>query len=515
MPRCSLTTLDGRQYDVVIIGGGINGASSAQHLAAAGYSVLLVDKGDFGSGSTSRSTRVLHCGLRYFETPRPVHDFARSPGKLAVALRMARASMEMRGEIVKDMPERVRPFTLLFPIYRDGPYKGWQADLAFRILGHFGPKDVPLDYERVNASSFDQVPFINEMGDRNRLHSVAKFTEYMFDWPERICIDAILDAERMGADVRNHTRATSLHQNPDGTWSVTLADELDPGVQATVQAPILLNMAGIWIDNVNACGDRNPRRLIFGTKGAHIVVRLPEAYRNFGVTTLNSMGEPHYVLPSQGGFHHIGPTETVYDGPLDDNRVTNKDQKFLIDETRRILPGLEVSQNDIIYTWAGVRPLGYDPSFPKGKRSADINDLSQDDMPGLYALTGGPIMTHRIAAREITNKIRSQLPPSRTSGKADFTARHFPENPNSPPLLPGDSSVKLSDLAHAATCEHATNLSEILIARTGLIYAHHLTRQDIQRAAAAVSVHLGWDSDETQRQIEMFQTRLADIYNIT
>ena len=130
MSRTDLSALHQKSFDIIVIGAGINGASSAQHLAAAGYAVLLVDKGDFGSGSSSRSTRMMHCGLRYFETRRPILDFALAPGKLAVALRMAKASMEIRGELAKDSPERMRAIRLMFPIFKDGPYKAWQLDLA-------------------------------------------------------------------------------------------------------------------------------------------------------------------------------------------------------------------------------------------------------------------------------------------------------------------------------------------------------------------------------------------------
>ena len=126
-----IKSLDGAAFDVAIIGAGINGASSAQHLSAAGYSVLLLDKGDFASGSSGRSTRMLHCGLRYFETPRPLIDFTLNPRKFAVALRMAKAAMEIGGEIVRDSPDRVRPIKLFFPIFRNGPYRGWHLDMGF------------------------------------------------------------------------------------------------------------------------------------------------------------------------------------------------------------------------------------------------------------------------------------------------------------------------------------------------------------------------------------------------
>lgn len=504
----TLTPLDGRRFDVVIIGAGINGASSAQHLAAAGYSVLLADKGDFGSGSTSRSSRLLHCGLRFFETPRPLIDFTLAPGKLAVALRMAKSSMEMRGEIVKDSPERLRKFTMLFPILHDGPYAGWQLDLAFALLGRYGPRDVPLDYQRLDARAGGALPFIGQL-DAAQLASVGSYTEYMFDWPERLCIDAVLDAERMGAVVRNHAHAT-LGKRNDGIWSVHLSGD----GSATVLAPIVLNMAGIWIDNVNGAATASPRRLILGTKGSHIVVKLPDAFKDYGMATINSVGEPHYVLPSQGGYHHIGPTETLYEGDLDDIKVDAADRSFLLGQTARILPGLGLTDADIVYTWAGVRPLGYDAAYPKGKRSVEIHDLGPEGLTGVHALTAGPIMTHRAAGREMTQTVSRAIEPSGPPQQADYTPRRFPDNPNSPPLVDGDTRLKLSNLAHAATEEHATTLADVLISRTGAIYHTPLSDDDLKLAAEAVSVHLGWDQTEVARQVADTRRRLANSYQM-
>lgn len=513
MPRTALEALDDQPFDVIVIGAGINGAASAQHLAAAGYRVLLVDKGDFGSGSSSRSTRVLHCGLRYFETPRPVLDFLKAPGKLAVAVRMAKSAMEMRGELVKDTGKRLRATRIMFPIFKDGPYRAWQLDLAFRILGQFGPAEAPLDYERIPAARAASLPFISALRDPQRLHSVGVFTEYMYDWPERILMDVVLDAERLGATVRNYTRAAIGARDADGLWSVALSDVLDPAT-VTVRAPIILNMAGIWIDQVNATATPDAGRLIFGTKGAHLVVKFPDDWRDYGIATTNRIGEPHYIVPSQGGHHTIGPTETVYEGDLDDITVNREDRDFLLEETTRIFPGLDLDAERIVYTWAGVRPLGFDGQYPKGKRALEIHDLEDRQMPGVYAMTAGPIMTHRSAAREVVATVRNTLPPSGTPQPPNYTPRAFPDNPNSPPLVDGDPSIRLSDLAHAAVAEHGVSLSDILIARTGTVYRHRLSGEDVRRAAEALSTHLGWTQEKTEQQIRAHNERLRRIYQV-
>src|SRR3954469_1904890 len=112
--RADISELDGQCFDVVIVGGGINGASTAQHLAAAGYRTLLVDKGDFGSGASARSRPLLHCGLRYLGPRRSLFDFWRHPSRLVTALRMARMAMQARDEFVRTSPARTASMMLHF-----------------------------------------------------------------------------------------------------------------------------------------------------------------------------------------------------------------------------------------------------------------------------------------------------------------------------------------------------------------------------------------------------------------
>lgn len=498
--------MDGQRFDVVVIGGGINGASSAQHLAAAGYAVLLVDKGDFASGSSSRSTRMLHCGLRYFETPNPVRDFLLGPRRFRIALTMAKASMETRAELVTDSSDRLMPYTLCFPIYKNGPYKPWHLDIGFKILGALGPKSVPLDYRRLPPDEACRLPLVDTLADPGQLQSVATFREYMLDWPERFCINAVLDAERMGATVRNYTTARLIDRDASGDWQVGLSG--DDG-DSVVTAPVVLNMAGIWIDAVNrpVLGGTDRKRYILGTKGSHIAVQLPPEYHDYGIAAVNSIGEPHYCLPSQGGYHHIGPTETIYEGNIEDIRVNTAEVDFLLAETEKVLPGLGLDKSDVVYSWAGVRPLTYDPDIPKGNRSREIHDLADQGMPNVLAMTAGPVMSHRSAGRDMTAAVRRLVAPSGAAQNPDYTPRRFPDESNALPVIEGDDSVRLSHLGYVAEMEHARALSDILFARTGLGYRHRLSDAHIRKAAEAVSAHLGWDDAEIHRQVDAVKTR--------
>ena len=507
--RPAIETFEGKEFDVVVIGAGINGASSAQHLSAAGYSVLLVDKGDLASGSSSRSTRMLHCGLRYFETPRPLLDFTLDPKRLADALRMAKGAMEIRGEIVLDSKDRLQPITLNFPIYRGDGYKPWQFDLAFRVLGRYGPKEVPLEYRRIGAEEARHQPLLNQLRDLDRLHSVATFREYMFEWPERFCIDAALDAERLGAVVRNYTEAELLKGGGGGGWRLRLTDTIGEARSAEVGAKVVLNMAGIWIDKVNTTGGHKSRRLVLGTKGAHLAVRLPPEWQGQGLATVNSIGEPHYCLPSLGGLHHIGPTETIYEGDLDDIKADDNEIDILLAETARALPGLKLSRDDIVYTWAGVRPLTYDPAYPKGKRSRVVHDLADQDLPRVLAMTAGPIMTHRSAGREMTEAVQRTISPSGPRRAPIYTPRRFPDMQNSPPLLDRDPSIKLADLRHCVIAEHARALPDILFARTALAWSHRLSTAELRKVADTVAGELGWSESETEAAVSAFEARWA------
>jgi glycerol-3-phosphate dehydrogenase len=510
--REALSSLNGRSFDVAVIGAGVNGASAAQHLAAAGYDVLLVDKGDFASGSSSRSSRLLHCGLRYLAPGESMWEFVRSPNKLRIALRMARQAMECRAQLVETAAERTRKAKFCFPIYAGGTYAPWQVSLAFRLLERLGPASVPLDYRHIGPAQIAETPLARWLRDRDKLLGLAMFSEYRFEWPERICMDAVLDARRMGAVARNYTAVTAMQRAGDG-WAISLADQLEPGSATLVRARVVLNTAGIWIDRVNAAaGSKGPRR-ITGTKGAHIMVRLPPECADYGIATINRENEPFYCFPWRG-LHFFGPTETLYEGDPDDIRATDDEIDWLIAETNHMLPPLALKREHVLFTWAGVRPLGADPQFPKGKRSREIHDLAAAGLPNAYAMTAGPIMTHRSAGPELTAVVSSKIAPSRPPQTISYAARAFPENQNSPPLLDDDTAIKLADLKYAAANESPANLIDLMFRRVGAGWTATMGYHAAQRAAEAAAAEMGWDRARVDDEVRLYREYLEKTHGV-
>jgi glycerol-3-phosphate dehydrogenase len=507
--RPQLRTLDGERYDVVIIGAGVNGASAAQHLSAAGYSVLLIDKGDFASGSSSRSSRLLHCGLRYLAPGASMWDFVRHPGGLATALRMAKQAMESRAQFVTTAPERARPMKFHFPIYRGGPYANWQVGLAFRILTALGPKSVPLDYRRLSPSEIRSTPLVRWLREPERLLGVAGFCEYQFEWPERICVDAVLDAERMGAVVRNYTYALKIDRDEQAAWRVVVADTFAPEETAVVHAKMLLNMAGIWIDRVNGIAGARAHRCVTGTKGVHVMFRLPPECEGNGIATINRVKEPFYCVPWRG-LHYFGPTETLYEGNIDDIRPLEEEVEWIIDEANYLLPELRLKRADMLFAWAGVRPLTYDSSMPKGKRSRQVHKFSAEGLDNLMAMTAGPVMTHRSAGAELTSDVRARIPPSRPAQILSYAARLYPRDLESPPLLDHYPETKMSDLRVAAQQEHAESLTDLMFRRVGAGWTATMGAEAAERAAAAVADVMNWDVARVRDEVRQYREYLAE-----
>ncbi len=478
-------TSDTKHFDVVIIGGGVNGTAALRELARAGYSVLLAEAEDLGAGASGRSSRMLHCGLRYLESPNPIWNALRHPVRFARALGMARDAMAARAELSQDDSIATRAIELSFPVWRDGPFPRWQLDAGLRLLGAIGPSGPSLDRTLRDANGARAHPIGRYLRDQDTLRGMVSFREYLFSAPERLCVDNALDAEAHGADLRLMTRAELRGRNNAGLWCVALEG---PKGNTQVQARAVLNMAGSWADEVGDFG----KRLICGTKGAHIILRLPKGFADRGIATVHRGGHPFYGLPLGDDRFYFGPTETLFAGDARNVHADSDDVAFLLSEANHLLPGLGLTQKHVEQCWAGVRPLTHAPDRPMGARERRVHDLAPQGFENVLAMTAGPVMSLRSGGRRMLSEISARIgaPPA----TATVNLRGVPQASQDP-------------AKYAVTHEHAPDLYAVLARRTGAIWHGLISREDATQVANAVAPLFSWSETEKSYQIDAFLAR--------
>ncbi|CTQ56310.1 Aerobic glycerol-3-phosphate dehydrogenase [Roseibium album] len=473
-------------FDVAIVGGGINGASAAQHLAAAGYRVFLAESGDFANGASARSSRLLHCGLRHLADGTSPAEIIRNPLRLFRALNTVREDMIARDEIVQSIPDRVKPMTFCLPVYRQDTYRPWHMGLAFSVLRMTSPRGVALDYQRYRPDAANLPPLSRHLRAADQLSGMVSFREYMFDWPERIALDALNDARHLGAELRNYAKVTRL-QRDNGLWCLTLQD----GSQ--VSSPVVLNLAGAWVDSVSASAGSNAAARCQPISGVHIALKLPEEFDGHGVFAFNRLGEPLYCLPWRG-HHYVGLTRRPHSGDRAEITATDEEIDWLLAETNHCFPCLGLTRKDVLYSWAGVNPLTADPAEPLGSREIKIHDLEADGLPGIFSLTGGPIMTHRRVARRLVARVRERLKPSRPEQSPTYDRRR----------VSGDAEI-----LQAAT-EAPRSLADLMMRRLGYGWDPDQGLSRARHVAETAAPALGWGRSRVEQEIEDYINHLKD-----
>lgn len=508
-----LSELDQQEFDVAIVGGGINGCAISQHLAAAGYKVVVIEKNDFASGATSRSARILHCGLRHMAPEKSVWEFLWKPRSLLTKLRNAYEMATGQVELARTIPSRLRKVDLVLPIYRGAGFSGWQVDLGARLIKFFNRDEVPMNYRRWKNVEQSTHPFARHLNNKDRLESIVAFDDLQFAWPERIALDAILNAEEQGTVIRNFTEVTALSQRPSGIWDLSLKDVADRSSTAQIRAKLVLNLAGAWIDEVagrvrtsNAASQR-----VIGVKGVHLLVRLPSEYQGTGLVGTNSENEPLFCLP-MGDLHYIGPTETIYHGDIDDIVADDEDVDFILQETNHLLPQVKLTSEDVILTWAGVRPITYDKDLPKGKRLpyGVMHDFKPDGMHNMLGITWGIIVTHRETARSVVKEVGKRISPSRKSSRITSFERDFPASDLAP--LQTGFPYTVEHVEYAVKHEHAKNLAGLFFGRFGMGWSGRLERTAVELASTSMASLLNWDEGERIRQIAEFERYMAHFH---
>ena len=387
-----LSSIQTEAYDLIVIGGGVNGAGVARDAALRGLKTILLEKDDFASGTSSWSTRLVHGGLRYLE----YFEFP-----------LVRESLREREVLLRNAPHLVKPLLLTVPVYggRSRPYwKIWAGMILYDLFSY--DKSVPL-HRMLLKGQFQQ---LFRALDPEHLQGGAQYYDAQAEYAERLCLETIFDARERGAQVLNYAEVTGLTRVGDRITQVQVQDRLS-GQAFTLQsqaAGVVVNTAGPWVDQVLQRGqpaEIGQGRKIGGTKGSHIIVdRFPGMPDTGLYVEAKSDGRPFFILPFLNQVL-IGTTDLPFQGPLEPLKADNAEIDYLLAETNAIVTTANLSRADVRFTYSGVRPLPYAEGKAPGAltRRHLLHDHHTEGVCNLISLIGGKLTTYRHVGEEIVD----------------------------------------------------------------------------------------------------------------
>src|SRR5262249_18891603 len=364
------------------VGGGRAGAGIAGDLAHRGLSCVLVEKADFAVGTTCRSSKLIHGGLRHLE----LFDF-----------RLVRESLRERETLARLASHLIRPLPFLMPVYGGGPRSLIKVRLGLRLYDLLTPGKRTPRYGTVDASRARELE--PSLRPENLLGAGYYFDDLLLS-PERLCLENVLSARRAGAHALNYAQAEEFRTRPDGGWSVRVRD-LVGGDVVELHGRVLINAAGPWVDRVRvrARGEDRGERIVRTTKGAHVL--LPRLARR-AIYLATADDRLVFVIPWRE-FSLIGTTDTDYTDSPDRVWATKADVRYLLDAARRLLTDPRIREDNVAYTYAGVRPLTFDGSA--GKRASTVSRQHRvvAEGPGgrFLSITGTKLTCFRSLAEDV------------------------------------------------------------------------------------------------------------------
>jgi glycerol-3-phosphate dehydrogenase len=522
-----------KEFDAIIIGAGINGAGIARDAALRGLSVLLLDKGDIASGTSGWSTRLIHGGLRYLEY-----------GELG----LVRDSLRERELLLRHAPHLVRPLPMLIPIYRHasrGPWTIRAGMLAYDLLSF----DKSLDHHLVLSldETLRRAPGLSQKG----LLGAALYYDAQVEYAERLVLENALDARDNGATVRTYSRVDHFIVEEGSVRGVEFTDLLEGSGGHIARAPVVVNVAGPWVDQLIRAGLAHPaKRLVGGTKGSHLVLgQFPGAPTDALYVEALEDHRPFFIIPWNGQYL-IGTTDLRYEGDLDQVEASDEEIDYLLSETNRVIPAANLTRASIHYTYSGVRPLAYaEGAQEKGITRRHFIHNHEPDVGGLLSIVGGKLTTYRHLSEQVVDAIFKKLdrksPACMTAHEflpgaqtADFKAFRDEFKNESPlpasvnerllrvygtrarlvlglalegddPLLSESFSPSTgaigAEILFAFRHEMARTLSDCLMRRTMVGLGVSVGSEDDERAALIAQKYLGWSRNFAEREVATYR----------
>ena len=419
-----LSALAERTYDLAIIGGGINGAATAREAALRGLKVALVDARDFSSGTSSRSSKLIHGGLRYLEQ----FDF-----------KLVHESRTERRTLLALAPHLACPLPFVLPIYRDDPYYPLKIRVGLSIydlLGNLGRADRHRMLSREEALRL--IPALRS----ENLRAAAVYYDSETD-DARLTLEMILAAAERGANVANYAEIRALEtsasrQSPE-IVSAEVEDRLT-GRRHELAARFWVNAAGPWVDHVRALlpgfdGTKTVRL----TKGTHLI--LPGVDPDHALFAAILPGERIFLMLPWHGHALLGTTDTDFDGDPANVQADRADTDYLLAAVNRVLRR-PFSARDVRGSFAGLRALAIEPGRSASENTREYRFHEEPGIKNFVSVCGGKLTTARALGEKLVDRIAAQLGAATTSAQASRTTP-----------LPGGNTGSFEDFVRKAMDE--------------------------------------------------------------
>ncbi len=375
--------LEGQHFQVVVIGGGINGVAVARECARAGKRTLLVEQNDFGSGVTSRSTRIIHGGLRYLE-----HG----------ELDLVRESVRERERLLRERPHLVHPLRFLLLLNEQSEHSALKVRAGLWLYHRLAGKKVAhpseMEWKRVERAL-----------DAGKRWSCFSYEDAQCEFPERLIAEWLTEAVDAGAVVRNHCEVLAVDVAHGRARGVLLRDRVS-NKDERVEAAWIVNCSGPWADRVcQRSSVRTGKPMLGGVRGSHIVLpRFPGA-PSVALYSEAADGRPVFVLPWNDQVL-VGTTEVPDTGDPAKTAPANDEIDYLLRTVAQMFPKAKISAHDIKYAFAGVRPLPNSENKPSAvTRRHFLHDHTSEGAARLISVIGGKLTTAAALARECARKI--------------------------------------------------------------------------------------------------------------
>ncbi len=526
-----LSDLDDSALDLLVIGGGITGAGIARDAAMRGISTVLVEQQDLAAGTSSRSSRLVHGGLRYLEQ-----------GNVS----LVREALHERAVLLRIAPHLVRSIPFVFPLHEGDRVPRWKLGaglLAYELLAGF--RNVRRPRILGKRGVLQREPLLRERG----LTGGALYGDAQCD-DARLVIATARSAVDHGATVLTHTRVAGLLDEAGRVSGASLVDRLS-AVRRDLRATIVLNATGPWTDQLRQLEDPSVTPMLRLTRGTHVVVPRERVGHRHAITFLSPIdGRVMFILP-WNDLSYIGTTDTDYAADPSAVAATRDDVVYLLRSANALFPAARLTEDDVRSTWAGLRPL----LAQAGSRTPSAVSREHalvEGTRGMITIAGGKLTTYRAMAAEAVDLVAARLrrklaraltdviplPGGNAADLEPFRARGAPLG------LPAAVSDRLVDrygtecagihnlgmknrslfdrlhpthpaieaeVLHAVRREMALTVEDVMVRR---LHLYHETRDHglraTERVAQLMAAELGWSAERSRDEVTAYRMYVAE-----